>query len=51
MFQRNQMPMEQKIAMAFVAVLECVSMNLGILGQPRFTARMERRELTASSSL
>lgn len=28
MFQRNQPPTEQKIARAFVRVLECVSMNL-----------------------
>jgi hypothetical protein len=27
-FQRNQPPTEQKIAMAFVMVLECVSRNL-----------------------
>jgi hypothetical protein len=28
MFQRNQPPIERKIAMAFVSVLEWVSMNL-----------------------
>src|SRR4051812_14573944 len=33
MFQRNQPPMERKMAMQFVTVLECVSMNLsGRLG-------------------
>jgi hypothetical protein len=28
-FQRNQPPMERRSAIAFVRVLECVSMNLG----------------------
>jgi hypothetical protein len=33
MFQRNQPPTEQKMAMPFVMVLECVSMNLdGVSG-------------------